>query len=83
MEKIYPQRIRDMCSRNKASLLVSFAHLGEANAQLAIWLADYPKDMLEIFDEVLSDVVRSEGYFPNYYKIAKDVKVHEILTCSE
>jgi len=74
-EKIYPQRIRNMCSRNSASLLVSFAHLGEANPQLAIWLADWPLDMLAIFDEVLSEVVHSEGFFPSYHKITREVKV--------
>ena len=74
-EKVYPQRIRSMCSLNSSSLLVSFQHLGESAPQLAIWLADQPRDMLEVFDEVLMEVVKSDGFFPNYDKITREVKV--------
>ena len=45
---------------------VSYRDLSEHSPTLAIWLADAPKDMLEIFDEVANDVVIGSDYFPAY-----------------
>ena len=53
-----------MCSANKSSIEVSFLHLGQGSAILAVWLADVPKDMFNLFDEVLTEVVML--LYPNY-----------------
>lgn len=58
---------RVMCAANGASLEVSYTHLCDMPAILAIWLADVPKEMLQIFDEVLSQVVHKQ--FPHYKKV--------------
>lgn len=58
---------RAMCASNLSSLEVSYGHLAEMQSLLAIWLTDVPKDMLEIFDEVLLSVVTAE--FPHYKKV--------------
>lgn len=56
-----------MCSANRSSLEVSYVHLGDQAPILAIWLADVPRDMLEIFDEVLREVVLTD--FPHYSQV--------------
>lgn len=65
---IYLPRIKVMCAKNSSSLEVSYLHLGDEVPILAIWLADVPKDMIEIFDEVLEDIVKRE--FPYYSQIS-------------
>ena len=59
---------RSMCSINKSSLEVSYVHLGDQAPILAIWLADVPRDMLEIFNEVLREVVLID--FPHYSQVS-------------
>ena len=44
--------VRYRCARNEQSLFVSYKHLADGSEDLAIWLADYPKDLMELFDEV-------------------------------
>jgi DNA replication licensing factor MCM2 len=56
-----------MCAKNSSSLEVSYLHLGDEVPILAIWLADVPKDMIEIFDEVLEEMVKKQ--FPYYSQI--------------
>ena len=56
-----------MCAANSASLEVSYGHLGEMQSLLAIWLVDVPRDMLQIFDEVLKTVVLER--FPHYAQV--------------
>lgn len=70
---IYPTKIRAMCAENSSSLEVSYVHLGEMQSLLAIWLTDVPRAMLDIFDEVLLQVVLTE--FPHYHQITKEVHV--------
>lgn len=65
---IYLPRIKVMCAKNSSSLEVSYVHLGDEVPILAIWLADVPKDMIDIFDEVLEDIVKDE--FPYYSQIS-------------
>ena len=48
---IYEQKIKLMCASNKATLQVSYHHMMEAEPLLAVWLADAPKDMLDLLDE--------------------------------
>lgn len=73
LHPIYKEKIRGMCGANSASLEVSYAHLGEAQSLLAIWLTDMPNAMLEIFDGVLVKVVERE--FPHYKRIHKELHV--------
>lgn len=56
-----------MCSKNSASLEIAFAHITNWDPLLLVWLTDVPKDMLQIFDEVLQQVVLIE--FPHYTKV--------------
>jgi DNA replication licensing factor MCM2 len=72
---VHGERIRDMCARNLASLEVSYRHLVEHSPTIAVWLADAPKEMLEIFDEVANDVVVDEDHFPSYKTIVDEVHV--------
>ncbi|CAN0067790.1 unnamed protein product, partial [Ectocarpus fasciculatus] len=55
-------------------LQVSYIDLSKAVPILAIWLADVPKDMLEIMDEVTNAVVLRA--FPEYHRIHDEVHVH-------
>ena len=61
---------RNLCSQNRSSLEVNFAHLSEMQSLLAIWLTDVPKDMLNIFNEELQDVVKE--MFPNYRNVCSN-----------
>lgn len=70
---IYREKIRAMCADNGSSLEVSYVHLGEAQSLLAIWLTDVPRDMLQIFDNVLQDEVLKE--FEDYRQISQDIHV--------
>ena len=56
-----------MCLANRVSMHVSYVHLSENDAILAIWLADVPGDMIQIFDEVLKEEVLV--MFPHYHKV--------------
>eukprot|EP01038_Epipyxis_sp_PR26KG_P005040 gene5040-7031_t len=73
---VYPAKIRNMCATNSSSIEVSYGHLGEMQSLLAIWLTDVPRDMLQIFDEVLQTVVLEK--FPHYAKIVQEVHVRII-----
>eukprot|EP00937_MAST-01D_sp_MAST-1D-sp2_P000663 g663.t1 len=64
---IHLAKIDTMCGANLQSLAVSYLHLSQDAPILAIWLADAPLDMLEIFDEVTFEVVVSQ--FPDYGQI--------------
>jgi DNA replication licensing factor MCM2 len=70
---VYRKRIRDMCVNNRQSLEVSYLHLSRLEPTLAIWVADAPADMLELFNEV----AKSEALklYPAYEAIAKDIFV--------
>jgi hypothetical protein len=59
-----------MCAANRSSLEISYVHLGEMHALLAIWLTDLPKEMLKIFDEVLYKEVLV--LFPHYAQVTAD-----------
>jgi DNA replication licensing factor MCM2 len=65
-----------MCTNNSASLEVSYQHLAKVQSLLAIWLTDVPREMLQIFDEVLQAVVLQS--IPNYSKIAHEMHVRII-----
>ncbi len=70
---IYEQKIRLMCASNKATLQVSYNHLMEAEPLLAVWLADAPKDMLDLLDEAATR--HTLMLFPSYGAIKEDIRV--------
>mmetsp|Transcript_9857 Transcript_9857/g.24280 ORF Transcript_9857/g.24280 Transcript_9857/m.24280 type:complete len:895 (+) Transcript_9857:158-2842(+) len=70
---LYPGHISNMCSANKASLVVSYTHLSTSVPTLAIWVADAPTQMLELFDEVAQEVTLT--LFRNYDRIVSQIHV--------
>ena len=70
---IYEQKIRLMCASNKGALQVSYHHLMEAEPLLAVWLADAPKDMLDLLDEAVTK--HTLMLFPSYGAIKEDIHV--------
>lgn len=64
---LYPQKIRHMCSRNSSSLEVSYPHLAIAQPLLAVWLTDCPREIINIFDLVVKEVVMTQ--FPHYARV--------------
>ena len=70
---IYVQKIKLMCANNKATLQVSYNHLMEAEPLLAVWLADAPKDMLDLLDEAATR--HTLMLFPSYGAIKEDIHV--------
>jgi len=72
-ETVYPERLNTMCLDNGCSLKVSYMHLSEFAAVLAIWLVEQPAIMLELFDEVGMDVAKIS--FPDYSTIHATIHV--------
>jgi len=72
-ELVYRKRIREMCVSNGASLEVSYNDLARREPMLAIWVADAPADMLEIFNEVAK--AEALKLYPAYEAITRDVFV--------
>jgi len=70
---VYEQRINDMCSNNKQSLEVTFAHISQKYPTLAIWLAEEPSLILPILNIVAYDVALE--LFSEYHLIHKDIYV--------
>lgn len=58
---------------NKQSLEVSYTHLSAALPILAVWTADVPTQMLEIYDRVVKQI--SVEMFSNYDDIATEMFV--------
>lgn len=65
---LYPQKIRHMCSRNSSSIEVSYPHLAIAQPLLAVWLTDCPREIINIFDLVIKEVVMTQ--FPHYARVS-------------
>ncbi len=72
-QPIHVSLIRAMCSANLASLEVSYTHLSSEMPLLAIWLAEDPRDMLDLMDEVATRLVAR--YFPEYHHIQDEIHV--------
>jgi DNA replication licensing factor MCM2 len=70
---IYEAKIRLMCASNLATLQVSYTHLMEAEPLLAVWLADAPKDMLDLLNEAATR--HTLMLFPSYNAIKEDIHV--------
>jgi hypothetical protein len=65
-----------MCVSNRQSLEVSYLHLGQREPMLAIWVADAPADMLEIFNGVAKQEVLKlyPAYEAGLYTLTRSVK---------
>jgi DNA replication licensing factor MCM2 len=72
-ELVHERVIDEMCAANGSSLHISYLHLSQFAPILAIWLADVPKAMLELFREVAKNVVLSR--YPAYWNIAPEISV--------
>ena len=70
---VYRKRIREMCVSNRQSLEVSYLHLSQREPMLAIWVADAPADMLDIFNGVAKQ--EALKLYPAYEAIMKDIFV--------
>jgi DNA replication licensing factor MCM2 len=73
MVDVYEQRITEMCANNRQSLEVTYSHLSTKIPTLAIWVAEHPKLILPIFDDVASELVNE--VFPSYENIYKEIYV--------
>ena len=71
--KIYQQRIREMCAENKQSLEVSYAHLTQANPTIALWVADEPQVILPFLNEFAFEIVLLQ--FKSYRNIFEEIFV--------
>ncbi len=72
-EKVHDRLIADMVARNGASLCISYLNLSTAHPTFSIWLADVPRQMLELFDEVAKTVVLERA--PDYAVIRDTIHV--------
>jgi DNA replication licensing factor MCM2 len=72
-EQAHQKAIDRMCSENLQSLEISYTSLSIFAPTLAIWLADVPKIMLEIFNEGSKEVVNE--YYPDYNTIHDEIYV--------
>jgi DNA replication licensing factor MCM2 len=69
----YERKIRTMCASNLASLQISYLHLMEAEPVLAFWVADAPKDMLDVLNEAATR--HTFQMFPSYHAIQSEIHV--------
>jgi DNA replication licensing factor MCM2 len=69
----YEQNIRTMCANNLQALQISYLHLMEVEPVLAFWVADAPKDMLQVLNEAATRHVFS--LFSSYHAIHPEIHV--------
>ncbi|KAJ1669624.1 MCM DNA helicase complex subunit, partial [Coemansia sp. RSA 25] len=80
---VYGERIRQLGAANGEALEVAYAHLARARPVLAFFLANAPREMLAVMDDVAMDAVLA--MFPGYARIrgAVHVRVQGLpTTCS-
>ncbi|EEQ41519.1 hypothetical protein CLUG_05647 [Clavispora lusitaniae ATCC 42720] len=70
---VYGARIRTLGEVNAESLDVSYGHLADSKAILALFLASSPAEMLKIFDIVAMEA--TELHYPNYSQIHQEIHV--------
>ncbi|CUM65266.1 uncharacterized protein PRCAT00002899001 [Priceomyces carsonii] len=70
---VYGARIRTLGEVNAESLEVSYDHLAESKAILALFLATSPAEILKIFDIVAMEA--TELHYPNYSQIHQEIHV--------
>jgi DNA replication licensing factor MCM2 len=74
-DEYHSRGIRSMCANNMASFEISYQNLSSHVPILAIWVADAPRDVIEIFDEVANELVLSSDFFPDYSKIRHEIHI--------
>ncbi|CCH43767.1 DNA replication licensing factor [Wickerhamomyces ciferrii] len=72
-KSVYGARIRTLGEVNSESLEVSYNHLVESKAILAMFLAYCPEEMLKIFDVVAMEA--TELHYPDYSQIHSEIHV--------
>ncbi|ANZ76184.1 BA75_03085T0 [Komagataella pastoris] len=70
---VYGARIRALGEVNSESLDVSYTHILESKAILALFLASCPEQILQIFDVVAMEA--TELHYPDYAQIHSEVHV--------
>ncbi|KAK6204986.1 MCM2/3/5 family-domain-containing protein [Scheffersomyces amazonensis] len=70
---VYGARIRTLGEVNAESLEVSYDHLADSKAILALFLATSPAEILSIFDIVAMEA--TELHYPNYSQIHSEIHV--------
>ncbi|KAI5777233.1 MCM2/3/5 family-domain-containing protein [Geopyxis carbonaria] len=70
---VYGARIKTLGEVNAETLEISFQHLAESKAALALFLANAPQETLKIFDEVAMEAVRLD--YPYYERIHNEIHV--------
>ena len=70
---VYGARIRTLGEVNAESLDVTYSHLADSKAILALFLATSPAEMLKIFDIVAMEA--TELHYPNYSQIHQEIHV--------
>lgn len=70
---VYGARIRTLGEVNAESLEVSYEHLADSKAILALFLATSPAEILKIFDIVAMEA--TELHYPNYSQIHQEIHV--------
>ena len=69
----YEDRIRHMCSSNRAALEVSYLHLMQTVPILALWIDEAPRDMFDVLNEAATRHVLR--LFPSYHTIRDEIHV--------
>ncbi len=69
----YEERIRHMCSANKAALEVSYLHLVQTQPTLALWISEAPRDVLDVLNEAATR--HTLRLFPSYHTIRDEIHV--------
>lgn len=70
---VYGARIRTLGEVNAESLEISFQHLAESKATLALFLANAPTETLKIFDQVAMDATLL--HYQDYERIHSEIHV--------
>ncbi|KAK6458959.1 DNA replication licensing factor, MCM2 component [Scheffersomyces xylosifermentans] len=73
---VYGARIRTLGEVNAESLDVTYDHLADSKAILALFLATSPAEMLKIFDIVAMEA--TELHYPNYSQIHQEIHVRVV-----
>ncbi|KAL7547507.1 hypothetical protein ACHAWF_010798 [Thalassiosira exigua] len=69
----YLEKIRHMCSSNRAALEVSYLHLVQREPTLALWIDEVPRETLDVLDEAATR--QTMRLFPSYHAIRDEIKV--------
>lgn len=77
------RHFRTMCANNSSSLEVSYNHITEFQPLLAIWLIDVPREILQIFDEVLKQVVlEGFSFYTNVNSFSNIILFYYLNNCN-